>query len=298
MPLKQLILVHGIKQEGKTADGLTVEWLKGLRALATDAGWPKPVEVTMPFFGDVLFNMTEEGAKSARNLVAQGNGQEIEELNVSSDYAEEAADKAGLTIAQIDQAEAEILAEEGGAAELVVPQGSIVHNRRTKAILRLIEKISPFHGDIALRILGQAHAYLKRDDVAEAVDDIVRPFLDTPEEKVVIAHSLGTIVTYKILRDLGAAANVKLYMTLGSPLGLASVKKELSPDLSFPKGVKRWINGGDPDDFVAMRTELKGIFKGDIIDLGGIKNGDEDKHAIVDYLSNKTVYEPIMDAMK
>jgi hypothetical protein len=54
---------------------------------------------------------------------------------------------------------------------------------------------------------------------------------------VVVAHSLGTIVSYRLLRRYGAKAQVKLFVTLGSPLGIDVVKARLRPPpLQLPEG--------------------------------------------------------------
>lgn len=296
----RLVLVHGINQQGKEPKGLTKEWLKGLREVAQAANWPTPTEVVMPFYGQDLYELTEGITKAEQEVVAQGGKPNAEALTMARKYAEELRVRAGVSEAQIEQAEAEILAEDG-AQEIVVEQGAIVHNRRVKAIIRAIEKVSPFRGSVAMRLLGQAHAYLTKGNVTKVVDARVRPALEGGEEMIIIAHSLGTIVTYKLLREMarkGAPANVRLYMTLGSPLGIQAVRDVLHPPFERPGGVKRWINGGDPDDFVALDTTLKGAYGPDVEDLTNIKNGDADKHAIADYLANASVYDPILEAVK
>lgn len=296
----RLVLVHGINQQSKNPDGLRVEWLKGLRELAQAADWPEPTEIFMPFYGQDLYDLTEGFTKAEQEVVAQGGKPSAEAMTMARKYAEELKDRAGVSEAQIAEAEAEIAAEDG-AQEIVVEQGSIVHNRRVKAIIRALEKISPFRGSVALRLLGQAHAYLTRGNVTETVDSIVKPALEGGEEMIIVAHSLGTIVTYKLLRDMakeGTPANVRLYLTLGSPLGIQAVKDAIHPPFERPAGVKQWINGADPDDFVALDTTLRGVYGPHVQDLSDIRNGDEDKHSIVDYLANKSVYTPLLDATK
>lgn len=62
---------------------------------------------------------------------------------------------------------------------------------------------------------------------------------------VVIGHSQGSMVVYQALMELGRHVEVELLVTLGSPLGLASVTGELKKwhqgKLPIPSGVKRWI---------------------------------------------------------
>ena len=60
--------------------------------------------------------------------------------------------------------EQERLAAEAAALE-AVEQGFPM-SRRINAIVSVLEKISPARGDLAVRLLGQAHAYLKKPGVA------------------------------------------------------------------------------------------------------------------------------------
>ena len=80
-----------------------------------------------------------------------------------------------------------------------------------------------------------------------------------PETRIVIAHSLGTVVAYEAIRHLGT--ELDLLLTTGSPLGLARViYPKLVPDAAYPDTVGRWVNVADPDDFVAAEPRLARLF--------------------------------------
>jgi hypothetical protein len=72
---------------------------------------------------------------------------------------------------------------------------------------------------------------------------------------VLVAHSLGKIVTYKLLRS-EAAVRSPFYLTLGSPLAVAAVKNAIGPLFERPDTVSRWLNGLDPDDPVTIGSAL------------------------------------------
>ncbi|WP_058047735.1 hypothetical protein [Streptomyces roseifaciens] len=82
---------------------------------------------------------------------------------------------------------------------------------------------------------------------------------------VVIAHSLGTVVTYEALHA-HPELDVKLLLTLGSPLALPhSVFDQLSPAPDNgtgqrPANVHRWVNLSDHGDIVAVPRPLKRRF--------------------------------------
>ena len=126
----------------------------------------------------------------------------------------------------------------------------------------------------------EVHAYLKTPDspARAAVRARLTDALETTSARVVIAHSLGSVVAYEALwarPDL----EIDLLVTLGSPLALPhAVLPRLSPTPldgrgARPPGVARWVNLADPGDIVA-------------IPAGGIgrtfEGVDIDEHTIID----------------
>jgi pimeloyl-ACP methyl ester carboxylesterase len=94
---------------------------------------------------------------------------------------------------------------------------------------------------------------------------------ETDHEIMVIAHSMGSIVAYDALRDLGQSdpqAKVKRLATLGSPLGLPHVKGKVikeryyDPRVRTPSVITQsWMNFADKKDPVAIDFHLKDDFQ-------------------------------------
>jgi pimeloyl-ACP methyl ester carboxylesterase len=114
-----------------------------------------------------------------------------------------------------------------------------------------------------LRAHDSPHRLAAREEVAARIAH--------GQPKIVIAHSLGSVVAYEALHahpDL----RPELFLTLGSPLALPRVVfHRLSPtphglalDLQgqCPPGVGRWVNIADPGDPVAVPPNLSRYFKG------------------------------------
>lgn len=102
-------------------------------------------------------------------------------------------------------------------------------------------------------------AYLRHEDGPDRVAARARvaDAVATHEPRVVIAHSLGSVVAYEALwGDPGLT--VDLLVTLGSPLALPhAVFERLQPSPvagrgGRPPGVRRWVNLADPGDLVAI----------------------------------------------
>lgn len=289
----RMILVHGINQQTKSAERIAEEWLGVLRAIYAAQGadpLARLSRIDSAFYGDLLFELST--AKVRAQAVAQGAEEAPDDFDAFAvDALREMALRMGATEAQID---AEM-------AETAVPQGAGPHKRWLKAIARVIETISPLHGTLALRVLGQAHAYIRNDHVHREVDKLVRPLFEDDEPAIVVSHSLGTIVSYALLREFaanGRPRSVPLFVTLGSPLGIDSVRKGFRKPRIKPDNVRRWVNGADPEDFVALRPELTAAsFGAGIENYPDIDNGHDDPHGIAGYLQDPRIVRAIADAI-
>jgi hypothetical protein len=179
--------------------------------------------------------------------------------------------------------------------------GAGPHKRWLKAIAKAVEKVSPFHGRIALRALGQAHAYIRNQYAHDKVNDMVRPLFEDDEPAIVVSHSLGTLVSYSLLREFAAKGRpraVQLWLTLGSPLGIDVVRKGFAKPRLRPANVARWVNAADPEDFVALRSALHAKDYGpDVENLSDVENAQDNPHGIAGYLSDVRTAQAIADAI-
>jgi subtilisin family serine protease len=116
---------------------------------------------------------------------------------------------------------------------------------------------------------------------------------------VVIGHSQGSMIAYSVLQELGAKADVALFVTLGSPLGLAEVRDQIRKmnglgkgALPTPAGVRAWVNVFDPIDVVSQRERLSKHYRGDVVPVDHeLRNPDspKDAHSATGYLRLPTV---------
>jgi hypothetical protein len=79
---------------------------------------------------------------------------------------------------------------------------------------------------------------------------------------MLVAHSMGTIIAYDVLRKLGKKdpyLSIDHFVTIGSPLGLPHVKYKIAqenPVVRTPSIVKKWTNLADKRDPVAIDTHI------------------------------------------
>lgn len=277
----RLVLVHGINNQGRSSQQIADEWLVALRGALPENEYAAiaSAEVIAPYFGDVL----AEAARAAVGAgpVALSADPTARAAGDEADFYQEALEDMAPA-AGVKETDVRIAA---GLGDAPVEQG-LPHDRRLLALVRALEAVSPLHGALALRFLPQAFAYLHRANVTQAVDAIVAPALTQPA--IVVGHSLGTIVAYKLLRDSGNVI-APFYLTLGSPLAIKAVQNGLGPPFERPVSITRWLNALDPNDGVTIGRILKETtFGPGIENLDDVDNG-EDPHSAIGYLSDHRI---------
>ncbi len=105
------------------------------------------------------------------------------------------------------------------------------------------------------RSMEQLGRYFLEPTTAERVHDRVHQVLGE-DTRVVVAHSMGTVIAYEALRDR-ADLHVEQFITLGSPLGTDLVLGQLFPTRGdgpapWPAGVARWTNVAAEGDLATM----------------------------------------------
>jgi hypothetical protein len=89
-------------------------------------------------------------------------------------------------------------------------------------------------------------------------------FLNGPPPAVIVAHSLGTIVTYDVLSEPAFAGLQVNLITVGCPLGIGNVQERLRDGAGrpnpVPSSVTAWANFADSWDPVAIDPTLHDEF--------------------------------------
>ncbi|WP_043639212.1 hypothetical protein [Nonomuraea candida] len=141
----------------------------------------------------------------------------------------------------------------------------------------LLERLDGRSAAFAKLFAPEVAAYLTDQAGRERSRQAVAGCIRKNRPKVVIAHSLGSVVTYEALwaePDL----EVELLITLGSPLGMRNVIFEhllpapVNGRGERPKGVRRWVNIADKDDIAAIPPQLARSFTG--VDVEELVNLD------------------------
>lgn len=287
----RLVLIHGRDQQGKDQAQLKRAWLAALEVGLSKAGLPalKTSDIEFPYYGDDLERLVQEvDAPLVSEVLAKGGPTDDGASDFRGRLLEEMAASAGVTTAQIN-------AQYHGTATEKGP----LNWEWVQAILRALDN-TPIGGSTIDRFTRDVYVYLTYPAVQAAVNKVVARTL-TEEPCVVVAHSLGSIVTYRLLRNPECRAKVKRLITVGSPLGVNVIRNLIMPPaLAKPDGLTEWFNAYDPRDVVALRPldEKTWNIRPLITNKGNVDNHTDNRHGIGGYLDDETVARWIYEAMQ
>ncbi|MBP2330009.1 hypothetical protein JOF56_010394 [Kibdelosporangium banguiense] len=135
--------------------------------------------------------------------------------------------------------------------------------------------------------LKQVRAYFCDPNVRAKIRERVQAAI-APETRVVIGHSLGSVIAYEALSS-SANTPAKALITLGSPLGVRHlIFDRLTPAPRdgvgcWPSSIESWTNIADQGDVVALTKNLAPLFERSVVDVL-VQNGAK-AHDIRPYLT-------------
>lgn len=173
--------------------------------------------------------------------------------------ATEAQEDASLTLAQREQL--------ASLAHRLREQDATAHGPKAKVL-----PFAPVR-NVVTRLLTRLFLHDVRDflydkERRERMEDSLRQRLEAGGGPfIVIAHSQGSMIAYNLLRKLSAQqADVRLFLTIGSPLGIKEVQdvlQDLTGSLAIPECVTSWLNVADRLDPVALDSTLADDYEND-----------------------------------
>jgi hypothetical protein len=212
------------------------------------------------------------------------------------DTGPELSDPQRQLMASLEQRLLEPSSEEGGPAARVLPLPAGMRRWIVRQISRLFLKdVRDFFFDTEERERMEK-ILLERLMVGGG------PF-------IVIGHSQGSMIAYQVLRKLQKLqCDVRLFLTIGSPLGLQEVqdmlvKLEPGRPLAVPDCVDRWLNVAERLDPVALDADLsndygqnpRGVGVENIEGLRINPEWESNPHSGTGYLSIDAVRQAVRD---
>lgn len=238
MPERCKILgIHGINQQGSTSNALSQEWSKALgTGLEANGLEHDDLDVPLVYYAHFF----------SERLAGQGH------------------------YAPLSEGERELLAAWLMNSPLnVAPQGRVETwiGQAAEAIAARLHRVPPWVVEGMMRsAASQASQYLRLANLRQQIQALLIREISRLKPRVLIAHSLGSVVAYEALHA-SPSSEIELLLTVGSPLGTPGLFiPRLAPgsasDLTKPAGVKRWLNVYHPGDIVAATGKLMSVYSG------------------------------------
>lgn len=283
----RILFIHGRAQEEFTESELRENWTNALQLSFSDAGLnaiSKGIEIDFVYYATDLIDMLNKYVEGPEHgsFVFRGTHAEMRKFeNFQSNFINDIAANA-----QINKAEAQ--RKYGRATQ----ERGILNNPVSVALLRALDNSLPKVANFSIKKkTDDVAAYLVVQEITNHINSIVIDKL-TKEPTIIIAHSLGTIIAYNVLKEINRDRyDIRMLITLGSPLGVKSVQRQLTGQLAHPNSLKgHWHNLFDPNDYVSLNPLDGTHFNIDpSISNYPVQNESDNRHGIVHYLSNPKI---------
>lgn len=274
--MSKIVAVHGILNTYSGERSLAATWQPALLDGVTRAGGSGSVvaaDIDCVFYGDVF--------RPADRLLGPGDDTPLSGGELSADEVELLQawwDEAARTDAGVPPRDERTL-------------GALKGVQAALAALACSRYLAGAAERLLVVWLQQVRRYFTDQECRSAIQ---QRFADhvTSDTRVVVAHSLGSVVAYEAL-CAHPEWNVASLVTLGSPLGIRNlVLDRLRPAPTrdthglrghWPPGLRQWTNIAAANDFVALVKTLKVPFGDAVVDVQ-IANGAQ-VHKVEHYLT-------------
>lgn len=272
--MARIVGVHGVGHQFAGENTLQAQWLPALKDGLARAGHQLDADsdFVCAFYGD-LFRPAGKGAMDPP----------YDSDDVDDDFQRALLELWWTEAARVDPT------VRGPGAATKVSVSSIVQ----RALDALSQ--SKFFAGLAERALiydlKQVRRYLREIEIRRGARARIAQAI-RPDTRVIIGHSLGSVVAYESL-CVHPEWPVRVLVTIGSPLGIRNMIFEaLDPAPQsgigrWPPGIAHWINIADSGDVVALVKELKPLFGAHVVDHE-VHNGAS-AHDATRYLTTREV---------
>lgn len=291
----QLVFVHGRHQQGKDPDALAEEWVDAFRAGLAKLDLDVPItrqSIHFPYYGNTL-----------RDLDRGRSGDDVASVIYRGSETASEDEKAFLrtTLLEVLANSAIPFADLEAAVPVEVVERGPQNWPWIRAMLQALDALSPDVSAAAVALMtSDVYHYLTNLRISAAIDQAVAEAMEPRLPTVVVAHSLGSVVGYRILKRMGddGTWSAPLLVTLGSPLGISTIRRRLAP-VSRPGCVGEWFNAMDPVDVVSLFPLDAEHFPTDppVDNKIDVRNETSNHHGIEGYLSDPDVAQRIFDGL-
>ncbi|WP_405749066.1 lipase family protein [Streptomyces sp. NBC_00012] len=284
--MTRIVGVHGIRQSKTSKSRLTAEWCKAINRGLGALGQP-----VIPTTALELPHWTSLLARGADRL-----GPEDDPFDAAVPLSESEAEFVVGALEEVVHQEDLARVQELPLQTLGPPQ--LWPARLTRLVMAYDRRFPRGGGKLFVSAMREVRFYLYEPDLAAQVRALVAEAFGE-NTSVVVGHSLGSVIAYDLLRrgqiPPDRVSGVRTFVTCGSPLGIASVRRGLNiadgEPLKLPGDIE-WVNVFDPGDVITGGRGLSDVSPGTTD--AEVANGIGDSHSVLRYLRTTPVARAIV----
>lgn len=198
----------------------------------------------------------------------------------------------------------DVLLDREGPSENDIAQAGHLHIKLSRLLYNIAD-VAPFLvqliGSKAIKAtVKETERYFHNHDniaceIREVLKQQLRPLLRDNANILLIGHSLGSVIAYDTLWELGheelIPGTVNTFLTLGSPMGMRFVQHHLlgnkqEGEKRYPYHINNWVNVASVGDLTAVDPCLHDDF-GEMIELGLIDTIEDHCDGVYNFYHNE-----------
>jgi len=128
-------------------------------------------------------------------------------------------------------------------------------------------------------------------EVREVLKDLIKEDWRSDKKILLIGHSMGSIVSYDSLWELGREegyqGKIDMFLTIGCPLGMRFVQHRLvdakvDESLRYPNNIRQWVNISSMGDLTALDPYIAGDFE-NMVNRGLVESIRDEHRDVYNY---------------
>ncbi|MEU0646048.1 hypothetical protein [Streptomyces umbrinus] len=292
--MRNLVLIHGRSQQKKDPETLKQEWVEALHDGLSKAGRNETIpddKIRFPYYGDTLFPLSKDPNTEAPDVIIKGSEPDSLEQTFVTDFLREVVEQLGELGISTDAIPA-------ASDDPDIIQRDVQNWPWVLTLLRVLDEIEGLGSMSLALVTHDVYRYLDRLGIQRVIAGGVAKAFHPDKETVVVAHSLGSVIAYKLLSETGKKLGWRIptLITVGSPLAVKAVASKLSP-VVWPDCVGSWYNAYDRVDTVSLFPLMPERFRVTPIENVIVENSTPNHHGITGYLGHPAVATRILDAL-
>lgn len=251
--LMNIVWIHGMNQQHKTARTLLQHWLVILQQVLSELGRADDLPYLqrhsrLAFYGDLLTRQHLENTLNASTLMPQhwSPFSFLHPIHLTHTAAPNIEHQA-----EISKNPQLTISDELSFNNKIKYISLLGKDLALRDLASLINHFPELHSSFIHRFLMEAYLYLSNPHFIHTVHTRLHEHLHGTKPNIVIAHSLGSVIAYNYLIQ-HPELKIQALITLGSPLAFRVIQCHLQQPIQRPAALYGdWINFYSDADFLS-----------------------------------------------